>query len=94
MPYSKSVPVPELLDPKTKAFLPPDELKQLFQKKGVDPSKPIITSCGTGVTAAVIDAALTEAGYPQEQRALYDGSWTEWASRVKPGESLIRTEES
>jgi thiosulfate/3-mercaptopyruvate sulfurtransferase len=77
MPGSISVPVGELLDPTTKAFLPADELRKVFEKKGIDPSKPIITSCGTGVTAAVIEAALDQAGYGDaKSRKLYDGSWT------------------
>jgi thiosulfate/3-mercaptopyruvate sulfurtransferase len=59
MPGSISMPFSDLLDPKTKAFLPPQELKKVFQEKGVDPSKPVISTCGTGVTAAVIDAALS-----------------------------------
>ncbi|KAL9067378.1 MAG: hypothetical protein Q9157_006816, partial [Trypethelium eluteriae] len=91
IPGSVSVPVPELLDPNTKTFLPPSELGALFKKKGIDPSKPIISSCGTGVTATVIDAALEKAGYsPEERRKVYDGSWTEWAQRVQPEESLIQ----
>lgn len=77
MPGSISMPMSELLDPKTKAFLPAAELRKIFEAKGVDPAKPIINSCGSGVTAAVIDAALTEAGYGDEsKRKLYDGSWT------------------
>lgn len=90
IPYSISMPISELLDPKDKTLLPASELQVVFKAKGVDPSKPIINSCGTGVTAAVIDAALTEAGYPTQQRRLYDGSWTEWAQRVHPTEGLIR----
>ncbi|EOD45554.1 Thiosulfate sulfurtransferase [Neofusicoccum parvum] len=82
IPSSTSVPVPELLDPKTKTFLPAAELKKILESKGIDPSKPVISSCGTGVTAAVIDAALAEAGFPEETRQLYDGSWTEWAQRA------------
>jgi thiosulfate/3-mercaptopyruvate sulfurtransferase len=84
IPYSISMPITELLDPKDKTLLPASELQSIFKAKGVDPSKPIIASCGTGVTA------LTEAGFPLEQRRLYDGSWTEWAQRVKPDEGLIR----
>lgn len=84
------MPVSELLDPKDKTLLSAEKLLDIFRAKGVDPTKPIISSCGTGVTAAVIDAALTEAGYPVQQRRLYDGSWTEWAQRVKPEENLIR----
>lgn len=90
IPGSISVPVPELLDPKTKAFLPKEELRAIFASKGIDSSKPIISSCGTGVTAAVIDAALKEAGIGREvDRKLYDGSWTEWAQRVQPKDGLI-----
>ncbi|KAF2021814.1 Rhodanese-like protein [Aaosphaeria arxii CBS 175.79] len=89
IPHSISVPVSELLDPDTKAFLPSSDLKAIFRSKGVDPSKPIISSCGTGVTAAVIDAALVEAGYPVETKRIYDGSWTEWAQRVGPHDNLI-----
>lgn len=94
MPGSLSVPVPSLLDPKTKAFLPAEQLRKVFEQKGVDPSKPIISSCGTGVTATVIDAALIEAGYNDGSRRIYDGSWTEWAQRVKPSDNLIIKEEN
>ncbi|CAK4031467.1 Thiosulfate sulfurtransferase TUM1 [Lecanosticta acicola] len=89
MPGSTSVPVPELLDPQTKAFLPAEELQKIFQQKAVDPKRPVISSCGTGVTATVIDAALIEAGYGDGSRRIYDGSWTEFAQRVQPSENLI-----
>jgi thiosulfate/3-mercaptopyruvate sulfurtransferase len=90
IPHSTSVPISDLLHPDSKTLLPAAELKAIFEVKGVDPSKPIINSCGTGVTAAVIDAALVEAGYPVQKKRLYDGSWTEWAQRVNPSDSLIR----
>ncbi|KAH9868505.1 hypothetical protein J1614_007577 [Plenodomus biglobosus] len=93
IPYSTSVPITDLLDPKDKTLLPASELQAVLKTKGVDPSKPIISSCGTGVTAAVIDAALNEAGFPTQTRRIYDGSWTEWAQRVHPGEGLIRKSE-
>ncbi|MCJ1452347.1 hypothetical protein MMC28_002690 [Mycoblastus sanguinarius] len=77
IPGSISVPISELLDPKTGTLLPGNELKRVFEGKGVDPEKPIISSCGTGVTAAVIDAALGEANIGKaDDRRLYDGSWT------------------
>lgn len=77
MPGSKSLPFSELLDPKTKAFLPPAELSEVFEERKVDPSKTVISSCGTGVTAAIIDAGLDSAGYGEpSKRRLYDGSWT------------------
>ncbi|KAF3046704.1 hypothetical protein E8E11_006682 [Didymella keratinophila] len=93
IPHSISVPVSDLLDADSKALLPAEKLQEIFKSKNIDASKPIIASCGTGVTAAVIDAALTEAGFPTEQRRLYDGSWTEWAQRVKSNERLIRKSE-
>ncbi len=77
MPGSLSVPMSDLLHPETGALLSGSELRKVFEQKGVDPKKPIISSCGTGVTAAVIDAALAEAEYgPMDDRRIYDGSWT------------------
>lgn len=93
IPNSISVPIADLLDQKSKTLLPAHKLQSIFRSKGVDPSKPIISSCGTGVTAAVVDAALTEAGFPIHKRRIYDGSWTEWAQRVKPSEGLIQKSE-
>ena len=94
MPGSLNIPHTVLLDPNTGAFLDPDRLREIFQHKGVDASKPIISSCGTGVTATVVDTALAEAGYSPDLHRVYDGSWTEWAQRVKPGENLIEKEET
>ncbi|KAI1407561.1 thiosulfate sulfurtransferase [Hypoxylon sp. FL1857] len=94
MPGSINIPFTAVLDPKTRAFLPKEQLKKLFEEKGVDPAKPIISTCGTGVTAVVIDTALEEAGFgTPETRRVYDGSWTEWAQRANPSDSLIRKDE-
>ncbi|KAB5578114.1 Rhodanese-like domain-containing protein [Coniochaeta sp. 2T2.1] len=91
MPGAINIPFDTVLDPETKAFLPKDQLKKVFEQKGVDPARPIISSCGTGVTACVLETALEEAGVgAPEKRKVYDGSWTEWAQRVKPSDSLIR----
>lgn len=90
MPGSINIPFNAVLDPETKAFLPRDQLKKVLEGKGVDPTKPIISSCGTGVTACVIETALEEAGLgTPESRRVYDGSWTEWAQRVSPSDNLI-----
>ncbi|KAK3711680.1 hypothetical protein LTR37_009456 [Vermiconidia calcicola] len=89
MPGSISIPHSELLSPETKAMLPADQLRMVFEQKGVDPKHPIISSCGTGVTATVIDTALIQAGYGEGVRQVYDGSWTEWAQRVQPSDNLI-----
>lgn len=94
MPGSINIPFNAVLDPETKTFLPADKLRQLFKEKGVDPERPIISSCGTGVTACVIETALEQAQYGSpEKRKVYDGSWTEFAQRVSPSDSLIRKSE-
>lgn len=91
MPGSTNVPFQELLDPETKTLLPPEKLKAVFESKNLDPDKAMIASCGTGVTAAVIELALKESKFGKdEDRRLYDGSWTEWASRVSETSNLIR----
>lgn len=54
---------------------PPAELAEVFAEAGADPSKPAITSCGSGVTAAILSLALEVLG---RRHALYDGSWAEW----------------
>ena len=77
IPGSLNVPITDLLDPKTGTLLPAEQLKKVFVEKGVDPEKPVITSCGTGVTAAVLEAALGLADFgPADDRRVYDGSWT------------------
>lgn len=55
-----------------------DELRALFAERGVDLSNPIVTSCGSGVTASTLTLALTTAG--AQDVAVYDGSWSEWGS--------------
>lgn len=55
---------------------PADQLMQVFAAAAVDLSKPAITSCGTGVTAAIISLALERVGH--RNHGLYDGSWAEW----------------
>ncbi|PWE32393.1 3-mercaptopyruvate sulfurtransferase [Maritimibacter sp. 55A14] len=54
----------------------PEALRALFEAAGVDPAKPVITSCGSGVTAAILNLALERMG--RRDHALYDGSWSEW----------------
>ena len=60
-------------------LLPHDQLRQVFAAAGVDLDRPVITSCGSGVTAAILWLALDAIG--REPVALYDGSWSEWGSR-------------
>jgi thiosulfate/3-mercaptopyruvate sulfurtransferase len=78
IPGAKNLPASELLRPDN-TFLPAAALRARFAAAGVDGSHPVITSCGTGVSAAILTLGLTLAGH--DPGALYDGSWTEWASR-------------
>ena len=57
----------------------PERIRKTFQDAGVDLDKPIITTCGSGVTAAALWLALDAIGH--KPQALYDGSWAEWGSR-------------
>ena len=57
-----------------------DELEAIFARQGVELDKPIIVSCGSGVTAAVVALALATLGAPDV--TLYDGSWSEWGARA------------
>jgi thiosulfate/3-mercaptopyruvate sulfurtransferase len=55
---------------------PPAELRDVFREAGVDLSRPVVTTCGSGVTAAILSLALDRLGHADH--ALYDGSWSEW----------------
>lgn len=78
IPSSANLPHTELLNPDG-TLKDPDALRLLFARAGVDGSRPVVTSCGTGVTATILTLGLRRAGLPEG--AVYDGSWTEWASR-------------
>ncbi|MGB8813319.1 MAG: 3-mercaptopyruvate sulfurtransferase [Paracoccaceae bacterium] len=75
IPGSKNVPFSTLLNPDN-TLKSPDALRAAFIAAGVDLSKPAITTCGSGITAAILDLALERIGH--RNHALYDGSWAEW----------------
>ncbi|MGV7033754.1 3-mercaptopyruvate sulfurtransferase [Methylobacterium symbioticum] len=56
----------------------PEELRAVLAEAGIDPERPILTTCGSGVTAAIVSLALETLGRPA--RGLYDGSWSEWGA--------------
>ncbi|HKB25257.1 MAG TPA: 3-mercaptopyruvate sulfurtransferase [Methylomirabilota bacterium] len=60
-------------------LLGPEALARLFEAAGLDLARPVVTSCGSGVTASVLALGLHLLG--QEKVAVYDGSWTEWGGR-------------
>jgi thiosulfate/3-mercaptopyruvate sulfurtransferase len=86
IPGSRNLPYIELLDPKDKTFLPADALAAKFQDAGIDLTKPVATSCGSGVTAAILALGLHLIGH--EDVAVYDGSWAEWGL---PGDTPVET---
>lgn len=79
IPGSFNVPFNDLIN-ENKTYKSRSEIKEIFHKNGVDLAKPIITSCGSGVTACVLIFALHLIGH--DQSALYDGSWSEWGTRA------------
>ncbi|MCT7375304.1 3-mercaptopyruvate sulfurtransferase [Chelativorans salis] len=77
MPGAINVPATSLSE--DGSLLPPDRLRERLEEAGLDLSKPVVTSCGSGVTAAVITLALESLGHRDNR--LYDGSWSEWGAR-------------
>ena len=77
IPGSRSVPYTDLLNADA-TLKDPDATRAIFEAAGVDLSKPAITTCGSGVTAAILSLAFERMG--KTDHALYDGSWTEWGA--------------
>jgi len=77
IPGARNVPFGELLNADG-TMKSPDACRAVFEAAGVDLSKPAITSCGSGVTAAILSLALERIG--KKDHSLYDGSWAEWGA--------------
>jgi thiosulfate/3-mercaptopyruvate sulfurtransferase len=82
IPGALNLPYNNLFDAATGTMKPLEELRKAFAGAGVDTEKPIITSCGSGVSAGVLTLALYRLGV--EDTALYDGSWSEWGKADGP----------
>jgi thiosulfate/3-mercaptopyruvate sulfurtransferase len=77
MPGAFSLPFTEIVE--NGRLASPERIAQAFKKAGVDADKPVITSCGSGVTAAILTLGLETLG--KKPGRVYDGSWSEWGSR-------------
>ena len=78
IPGSANLPYTDLLAA-DQTLLSPAALRAKLTAAGVDGARPVVTSCGSGVTACILTLAMTVAGLPAG--AVYDGSWTEWGGR-------------
>jgi thiosulfate/3-mercaptopyruvate sulfurtransferase len=79
VPGSINLPWDTIEDPHTKQFLSEEALRGRFASAGVDIDKPIISTCGSGVTACILALSLHRLG--KANWKVYDGSWHEWAQR-------------
>jgi thiosulfate/3-mercaptopyruvate sulfurtransferase len=79
IPGSLNLPYNELFSPDDDVLRPEADVRGAFQGAGLDLARPVIATCGSGVSAAVLALAMYRLGRPDA--AVYDGSWTEWGGR-------------
>jgi thiosulfate/3-mercaptopyruvate sulfurtransferase len=80
IPGSLSLPYNELFRADDDVMLPVEDVGAAFARAGLDPARPVVASCGSGVSAAVLALGLYRLG--RRDAAVYDGSWTEWGGRA------------
>lgn len=88
IPGSLNLPYAWLLEPETGRLKAPAEVEALLNKAGIDWTKGVVTTCGSGVTACVLAFALRYVGFTHAV-SVYDGSWAEWGASEQPVESVI-----
>ena len=76
IPGSLNLPYTALIDPTSRTLRPPEALRAAFEAAGLDMARPVTTTCGSGITAAILALALYVVGH--RDVAVYDGSWAEW----------------
>jgi thiosulfate/3-mercaptopyruvate sulfurtransferase len=76
IPGSRNLPFDLVTDPQTKQIRDAETLRRLFDEAGIDLDKPLVSSCGSGVTACAVAFAAHLLGHPGA--SIYDGSWSEW----------------
>ena len=84
IPGSLNLPYGELVEPETQTLKPAEQLRAAFEGAGLDMSRPVVTTCGSGITAGILALGLELAGH--KQVAVYDGSWAEWGL---PGDTPV-----
>lgn len=80
IPGSRCLPFQTLIEPESGTMKPPHELEKVFVAAGISPNSPVIASCGSGLTAAILAYGLFLIGHIDA--AVYDGSWSEWGGRA------------
>jgi thiosulfate/3-mercaptopyruvate sulfurtransferase len=88
MPGARNLPSASLVDAQSGTMLDAAALRRRFADAGLEPGRPVVTSCGSGVTAAVLALGLHLIG--RDDVALYDGSWAEWGL---PGDTPVETDD-
>tara|TARA_Y100000588_G_C14258788_1_gene926671 strand:+ start:2507 stop:3361 length:855 start_codon:yes stop_codon:yes gene_type:complete len=80
IPGSSNLPYTELIDTTNQSLLPANKIEAALVSRGIDIKQPIVTTCGSGISASLLALALYICGH--NAVAVYDGSWTEWGGRI------------